>query len=311
MLNDQDSQVIKNPPSTIDNEMREWPESVYLKTAVAEAKGKSVQPRDAQKADKRRGALLWTMLLVVLVIGGGLALWWYLDKNRLPPKIGQSGPSPSPPLISSIDPKDIEIKVAEPNNRDNHRVTEATIKSAGQDILKLVKYEFYSSKFIVNNTSLKNERELVSIFKGIMSDLSNSWILIFASASLEGDVDYNTDLCNRRIYRVRDLIAKDVGVTTKGYWGILAGEYKMRLPGLAPEEEEENNIARERGEKWLEPQRKLIIITIKELQPIAPEDQSKVPSWVSKRISAQDMLPKTYDAPESEPFSLQDNGEKR
>jgi hypothetical protein len=311
------SAVNKTPPSRIEDEMRDWPASPYLKAAVAESTGSPKPDPLLQKSVSRRRAFSWPLLIATLT-AAALVIWWFglRNSNRV---ITQSNSSPTPVMTPtpapppSFDPQTAQVKAGEPNNRDGYRVTEATISSAGQDLIKLVKYEFYSSWFIVNNTTLKNEGDMVNVFKSQQEEISGTWVLIFASASLEGDEGYNTDLCRRRIYRVKELMSQDAGIKAKEYWGILAGEYKMPLPGVAPgyEEEAEEREAKKRREGWLSPQRKLIVITIHELKPIPKDKYQEVPLYVARSISAQDMLPRTYDAPDSPPFLLKDGDARR
>ena len=296
--------------------MRDWPESPYLKAAVAELTGTPKLGQQPQNEVSRRRAFGWPLLIVALV--AAFLIWWFGFRvsNRV---VTQTTSTPTPAMTPtpapSFDPQTAQVKMGEPNNRDNYRITEGTISSAGQDLLKLVKYEFYSSRFIVNNTTLKNEGELVNVFRSRQEEIAGAWVLIFATASLEGDEGYNTGLCLRRIYRVRELMARDAGIKAKEYWGILAGEYKMPLPGVGPgqEEEAEEQEARKRGESWLSPQRKLIVITIQEAKAIQiPKDKyQEIPLYVARSIAAQDMLPRTYDAPDSQPFLLKDSDARR
>jgi hypothetical protein len=303
----------KSRPSTIDDEMEAWPESPYIRAAVAEAHGRAaeVQVPSAPMPRPRRAAPLLLLLVVGLLLTAGLALWWYVSRRPEAPVVSGGGsPSPTPTPVLSFNPKEATVKVGEPNNRDGYRVTTGVISSGGSNILKFVKYEFFSDYFLFNNTSLKNEPRMKAILRERKPELDDSWVIIFATASMEGHADYNTELCRNRIYRVRDMMAQEVNVSAKSYWGILAGEFKMPLPGIRPEreEEEEDELAKKSGEEVLWRQRKLIVISIKELQPLAPAVQQRVPLDVALSISATDVLPKTYDAPESEPFPLSPGG---
>lgn len=319
MLDELNNQSSKKSASSIDEEMKKWPKSPYIEAAVAEARARpALGTKPAQS--RRRISLLPIILAFVVVLSLLLFAYFRQPERKQSAGVGPTIQSPTslptPTPLSSFDPKTAKVEVGEQTNGPGYRLTPAVINTNGEDILRLVRYEFYSSRFIagstelkhiLNDKSLKNEEELVSIFRSQKEELSNSWILIFTTASVERDPDFNSALCERRIYHVRDLIARAMGGAPRGYWGISAGEFKLQLPrGMTPEQEEaaEERIARKEGEQWLAPQRKLVVIAIKEVKPLAPELQGRVPFDVALSISSSDMLPKTYDAPESKPFPL-------
>jgi hypothetical protein len=322
MLDELNNQSSKKTSSPIDEEMKKWPKSPYIEAAIAEALRPERKPAPVPPAPARR--LRLPVIIALALLGVGLALLLYIYLRPRPPQPpherlqAQSTPQqqPSPTPASAFDPKTADVRVGEPVRGPGYVATPFVISSDGQDILELVQYEFHSSRFIagsaelkniLDDKSLKNEEQLKAVFKSRKDELSKSWILIFTTASVERDPAYNEALCERRIYHVRDLIKESVGATPKGYWGILAGEFKIELPrGKTPQEEEEieEQMAREKGEPWLGPQRKLIVIAIKEKSPLAPELGARVPYDVALSVSSRDMLPKTYDAPESRPFPL-------
>jgi hypothetical protein len=291
--------------ATIEEEMREWPENVHTDVAEAVARGQHERQTQVQQAHGRRRLLLTTLTLLLCLGLVSLPLWWYF-RRREPVTT-----APSSTIAASIptprtDINNIRLSVGPTENGENFKKTEASVTSGDQEILKVVKYDFYSGKFIVNNTTLRNEQTMVATFQGLREQLKESWIIIFATTSLEGYEDYNLDLCNRRLYAMKDMLAQDAGISAKGYWGILAGEFKIDLDNVKQEEreDEENRIAQKLGEKWLSDQRRLIVITIRETAPLSQQVRDQVPFVVSKYVYEQGMLPRNYDAPNSTPFPL-------
>jgi hypothetical protein len=291
--------------ATIEEEMREWPESVHTDVAEAEAHGRQARQTQNQQAQSRRRIFLTTLILLLAFGLGAIPVWWYFSR-REPVKPASSAPSTASTAAPRADLDNTQLSVGPTDNGEYYKKTEASVTSGGQEILKVVKYDFYSGKFIVNNTSLKNEKTMVSTFQGLQGQLKDSWVIIFATASLEGYEDYNLELCTRRLYAVRDMLARDASVPARGFWGVLAGEFKIDLNNVPEEkiEDEENKIAQERGEKWLSDQRRLIVITIRETSPLSQQARDQVPSVVAKYVYEQGMLPRNYDAPNSDPIPL-------
>lgn len=294
---------------TIEEELKVWPESTYAAVAQATEQGRKIRNTETHRRYWLSGA--FALLL------GGIALIGYLfyyksgtleavqPYNSINRQAESNSTSISVPT-SMENLQNSQLDVGGTNNRENFSETESIVKSEGNEILKVIKYEFYAGKFIRNNTALKDVQNLILTLKGLDKKLNDSWIIIFASASLEGNKDYNLDLCQRRIYAVKAMLQNDVGVSSRGYWGILAGEYKFdfNAPLGQEEEEEEERLAAEKGEKWLSEQRKLIIITIQETKPLEPKAKEQVAKIVAKHTYEKGILPAPYDAPNSEPFGL-------
>jgi hypothetical protein len=288
------------PAATIEDELREWPESVYHLVSEAEARKRASNQAVTQKAEKRRGVVL--AILALLLVTGIIFLTFWLRASRN----AAIGPQTATTIQPRTDIQNTQLNVSPTENGEYYKKTEASLTSEGHEILRVVQYDFYAGKFIVDNTQLQNESALVDMFAGMREQLKDSWLIIFATASLEGYEDYNYDLCRRRLHAVKDLMERDAGISARGYWGILAGEYKMDLHDVPPEkwEDEENIIAKKKGKVWLADQRRLILITIRETAPLSDQAREQVPFVVARQVYEQGMLPRNYDAPNSPPFAL-------
>jgi len=282
--------------TTIEEELQQWPKSIHTEVAEAEAQGRRQQELVDSKGKRRRTALV--ALLLLFIVGGLISAWLYLRREQ----------PLAPAQVAKTEPRldNSKLQDVHTDNKDDFKQTTATVTENGEVLLDVVQYDFYASKFIVNNTDLTNQAEMIKTFRGLRDQLTNGWVVIFTAASVEGHEDHNLRLCSRRLYAVRDMIANEAATTTRGYWGILAGEFKMDLNGVAHqrEEEEEEKAAVKFGEKWLSEQRKLIVITIKEKQPIPLQLNAQVPLIVAKHLYDNGVLPKDYDHSDSAPFQL-------
>ena len=294
------------PTATIDEELKSWPETVYTDIAESEARKHQAYQDSVRRVETRKRISRKIVLLILITIVISLPVFWYfLRDTQIKPVATTTTPATTP--STGIDLQNSQLSASPTENGEFYQRTEAKVASNGQEILEVIEYDFYSNKFIVNNTALKNKSDLIATFGGLREEFKDSWILIFATASLEAYEEYNLELCRNRLYAVKDMLADTVGISAKGYWGILAGEYKMTMEGISPEnvEDEENKVARERGEKWLAPQRKLIVITIRAIAKLTPEIEKEIPFVVAKHVYGQGMLPRNYDAPNSTPFLLE------
>jgi hypothetical protein len=298
-------------PLTAVQEITEWPESVHQQVSQAEKSRLAALQRSALNANQRRRRLRQGLLslLVILIAGtASLFLWRRLGRDN-----AAVSPSPTPVVAASpsSDLQNTQLSVNPTDNGEYYKRTEASVTDEGQEILKVIQYDFYASRFIVNNTTLRNERGLVSALTGLYEQQANSWVLIFATTSLEGYEDYNMVLCRRRLYAVRDLLSREAEISPRGgYWGILANEFdpaELATTSRELREDEENRIARERGPVWLSDQRKLIVITIRETSPLSDKARKQVPLVVARHVYEKGMIPRNYDASGSTPFMLNKN----
>lgn len=287
-------------PETIEEELGKWPESVYHDVAEAEALGRAARQR-VQRAKKRNRTVIIGLLAFLILCGGVVVLLLRLGGDKDGEMISTNTTASPEAQI-----KNLEVKAEPLVIGPNFKKTEATISNNGQDILRVVEYDFHSAKFIVNNTALKNQNAIVETFKEVRDELNGGWVIIFASASFEGPEDHNLDLCKRRLFAVKSLLSNHAGLSVKGYWGVLAGEYKMDLSNVPREkwEDEEDRIAEKRGEKWLQNHRKLIVITIRQIGPLSDQSKEQVPEVVGRSIYEKGLLPGDYDAPGSPVFLL-------
>lgn len=288
------------PAATIEDELRDWPESVYHLVSEAEARKRASNQAVIQKAGKRRRIVFAILAILLFTAIISLILWLRSSRNAA------VGPQTATAIQPRTDIQNTQLNVSPTENGEYYKKTEASVTSEGHEILRVVQYDFYAGKFIVDNTQLQNESALVDMFAEMREQLKDSWVIIFATASLEGYEDHNLDLCRRRLYAVKDLLEADAGISARGYWGISAGEFKISLHNVAPEkwEDEENIIAKEKGKLWLADQRRLIVITIRGTAPLSNQAKEQVPFVVARHVYEQGMLPRNYDAPNSTPFAL-------
>ena len=136
-------------PTTIAEELKKWPESVYHDVAAAEAAGRSA--RRVEQSEKRRYRTVVTTILAILIIASGAVFAFLYIRDR--PIVD----SPTAMNKQTSNLQSVEVTVKPTENDQYYEKTEATISSAGQDVLKVVKYDFYLSKFKRNNPSVKNQ----------------------------------------------------------------------------------------------------------------------------------------------------------
>ncbi len=283
---------------TIEDELKSWPSNVHSNVAEAEMLGRSERQKQTQQAARRR-----RIIAGILVLSAGLLvvipLIVYFSRTS---SVASNGSR----AIQPAELQNAQVKVGTTENAEDYKRTEATVTFDEKEILRVVQYDFYASKFIVDNTALRDKPAIIKHFTSLHEQLKDSWVIIFASASLEGDEDHNLDLCRCRLYAVEALLNDEAGVKARGYWGILAGEYKINLANIESgrREEEEDRIAKDRGTKWLSEQRRLIVVTIREIAPLTSEARELVPLIVANKINENKMFPQDYDAPNSAPFLL-------
>jgi hypothetical protein len=288
--------------SANEQELREWPENIRNVIADETHRRAAQQSASAQKAKRRRIVLIFCLCAVVLLISS-FFIWRRLSRQHEPLQVSANPKNPD--LQSSkFDPKSTDIW-------EYYKRTEASVKTdEGEEILKVVQYDFYGGKFIVDNTHLRNEDILTATFAGMRDELKDGWVLIFATASLEGRESHNLILCCRRLYAIKQLMVTNAGESNKGYWGILAGEANPKeLNGVAPEERHEvkNKLAREHDKEWLAEQRKLIVVSIRQTQPLSAESEVKVPFVVAKYLYDHNLLPHDYQGSNSTPKQLSES----
>jgi hypothetical protein len=314
---DYDSDKSSNRSSSvIEKELEEWPESINSDVLAARARGTQTRQNQNQRI-KFWSQFKWAASALIVLIVLLVAVWWQFGRRREvnQPTLSATTTSPTPalpgPPATASELDQAKLKTGKSDDTEQIRKTESKVVSGDQEILSVVQYDFKYGTFIVNNTELKNQGGLTAIFRSLRDELKNGWVLIFATASVENTVKHNLELCERRLYAVRDLLKQDAALDPSGgYWGILAGEFKAeQTQGLPPKEEEkrEEQLANELGESWLGPQRKLIVITIQPLRQLTPEAKARVPFVVAKKIydeSAENRLPHNYDASDNEPFVL-------
>lgn len=291
--------------ATIKEELQRWPSSGRTDIVAAEARGRAERQIAKQKEDRRHRTFI--LLLGLIMLLGSISVgWWYTAKRKASTSQPEIAGTPSATPLTNANLESAQMKVGTVEPGADFTRTEASIISNKDEILAVVKYDFYPSKFIRNNTALKNQGEMTATFSSLSGQLKNAWVVIFTTASLEGNVDYNLRLCRDRLYAVRDLMKNNAAIAARKYWGILAGEYKTNLQGVTPgqEEDQENIIAAQRGETWLSEQRRLIVITIQEKQHIPVQFSDQVPIIVARHLYEAGLLPKDYDHPDSKPFPL-------
>jgi hypothetical protein len=302
---DSDGQASQDRESiTIEEELGQWPE--HIDARVAEALLVAQQDRSEQERSRnsrRKRAWIAALASAVVLLSAVALLWWF--KGEKPALQSSSQPAPTQPVpVSNL--QNTNLNVGKSEQTQSVKETEATLSQQGQEILRIVKLDFFGSKFIVDNTRLKNQGDLIENFQRRRDSLDGGWVLIFAAASLEGHEDYNLRLCSQRLVAVRRLMQNGADIKAKSYWGILAGENKVDLPGVKPEDEEEAEeaFADERGEPWLAEQRRLIVVGIKEIVPLQPQAAEQVPYVVAKHLYDNNLLPKNYDSSGSKPFLI-------
>lgn len=302
VMDEKSANLSVSDETTIEDELRQWPQSIDTEVAAAAAKGREQEAAAARKSRTRRG-----LLIVALILAVGIAvlipIWLYMQRE---PGRGDNVAIAQPPLAKPPLLERSTLEVGQTDNAEDYKQTTATISENGEQILDVVQYEFYASKFIVNNTKLNNQSEMVDTFLRLRGALTDNWIVIFTAASVEGHEDYNLGLCRNRLYAIRDMISKEAVVSVRGFWGILAGEYEADLSGIAGEQEEEREeaAAAQNGEKWLSQQRSLIVITIKERKPLPANLSDRVPVVVAEHLYKKGIIPKDYDNSSSTPFRL-------
>lgn len=310
-----DDKSSDRPAATIEQELEDWPESIYSDVLAARARGTQARQNQIQRVKfwrQFKWAASSLLALIVLLV----SIWWLVGRREVSqPTSSAASVSPTPalpgPPATAADLEQSQLKTEQPNDNEQIRRIESKVVSKDGEILAVVRYDFKYGTFIVNNTELKNQGGLAATFRSLREQLKDAWVLIFATASVENTVKYNLELCERRLYAVRDLLKQDAALEPSGgYWGILAGEFKAdQTRGLTPTKEEalEEQLANELGNSWLDPQRKLIVVTIRPLRQLTPEAQARVPFVVKEKIyneSEKDHLPHEYDASNNEPFAL-------
>lgn len=250
----------------------------------------SMRQAELRRQGKRRRI---AFLMSVLVISGlgylGYRYYPYLRINR---SLQPSG-KPSDGII---------VNLEKPTPTDTHTLKKATVTVPNQGAFNVQVFDFYSSKFLKGKSVLSDPKPLKAALIEIGKETGNSSLIIFAGASFEGDPEENLNLCQQRIMAVEQMLNQS-RVTSKGCWGMRAGEMKgdFRDARASNEEEEEEEAAKSIGESGLSRQRRLILAQITRADQAQSEIDHQTMIQLATAFYDPNLLPNNYDFSGSAP----------
>jgi len=171
-------------------------------------------------------------------------------------------------------------------------------------------YDFDAHYFTPGENQVSDESKFLAALREHQIDFEESRVVIFAGASFEGLPEKNFDLCRCRVWNVARLMSRE-GIHNLGYWSIPAGEFRLKgAPDDSTEDDagteaDEEEEAKTLGEAGLSGQRRLLVVTVKPLQPESGDSAQAHLNDVVEALGVKGMLPTNYDRGTANPVALE------
>jgi hypothetical protein len=257
----------------------DWEPKDDLAASIADHQRFKEERRIAAARRRRRFRLTLVVLLIILSVAGLLFTHSYF-----------------------LQPKEAERKgdqeflvVVEPEaNLIEYMIKKATVTLPTEGGFDLRRYEFDRNTFLRDKTALNQEALFREAVSKISDNLHDSWLIIFAGASVDGKPSLNRDLCRKRVIDVANMMRQIPSISTNRYWGIPAGEKRLfDSQGRQLDEIEEENVSIEE----LARERILIVIAIRPRNiPTSPNSNQPSPRLIEV-LYENKLLPTDYDYP--------------
>lgn len=288
----------KQEPPTLS----EFSDSCAVKEDVLVRAQHGARKRLAEEEDRRRAELLrseaalarrrrrriFGIVFVCLAAAGPAA--WLLSHTR----DQATAPRPAPPS---------DVVTVSRTVDKAWILTKLNVRANGTNTFAVDVFDFDGDRFLKGKRVLDDAQSFRDAIAGASNELRDTWLLIFAGASVEGIPEDNLKLCRHRVDFVATMIAETIPGGKQRYWAIRAGEFKMTLQGHEMSEEEEDQYAYQVGEQVLSHQRRLILVSVK--PGGVPADRSvEVVAAVARKLLEAHVLPREYDYADSTPVAV-------
>jgi hypothetical protein len=255
-----------------------WEPKDDLAASIAENQRFKAEKRKAAELRRRRFRLTLIFLFVLLTIAGAFIARSYILRRK---EIEQNA---SQELLVVVEPE---------ANLIEYTMRKATVTLPNEGVFDLRRYEFDRNTFLRDKTVLNEENLFRETVSKISQELGNSWLIIFAGASVDGKPPLNRDLCRKRVIDVANMMRSIPGISANSLWGIPAGEKKLvDSHGRQLNETEEEEISTDE----LARERVLIVITVRR-RGNRPGPDLKPSQQLIEVLYSNNLLPSDYDYP--------------
>lgn len=274
----QPADTVVAPAELAERARHAEPNHDLLERAETGARIREAEANAVRRRRRLRRVLLFAF--TVLTVTAGFAAWLL-------------APPPPAPAVQLQSPPPRGVVLRSETVSQTHVTRQLIVHLGDEGSWGTQLLVFDQNRFLRNRVALINPTTLEVALQGLRDDLRNKWIVIFAAASIEGDDDYNLQLCRDRVAAVVGMLRAHLSGTTTRYWGLPVGEAVVTSARERAGEPEEEAIAAKLGEDQLRKQRQLILIAIDAQDGKAPSD--RLVGLVVQQLRERKLLPTEYD----------------